>query len=93
MEQSLNIQNIFSGIRDLIKFYWFTPQVLCHVSVHGFNNLRIINTLLRSTMLDSGFNALVLANINQKIIHTIEMGIFINKNLYLYNNKLCNVYY
>ena len=44
-------------------------------------------------MLDSRFNALVLANINQKIIHTIEMGIFINKNLYLYNNKLCNVYY
>ena len=27
------------------------------------------------------------------IIHTIEIGIFINKNLYLYNNKLCNVYY
>ena len=49
--------------------------------------------LLRSTMLDSRFNALVLANINKKIIHTIEMGIFINKNLYLYNNKLCNVYY
>ena len=44
-------------------------------------------------MLDSRLNALVLANINQKIIHTIEMGIFINKNLYLYNNKLCNVYY
>ena len=42
-------------------------------------------------MLDSRFNVLVLANINQKIIHTIEMGIF--KNLYLYNNKLCNVYY
>ena len=40
-------------------------------------------------MLDSRLNALVLANINQKIIHTIEMG----KNLYLYNNKLCNVYY
>ena len=32
-------------------------------------------------MLDSRLNALVLANINQKIIHTIEMGIFINKNL------------
>ena len=44
-------------------------------------------------MLDSRLNALVLANINQQIIHTIEMGIFINKNLYLYNNKLCNVYY
>ena len=44
-------------------------------------------------MLDSRFNGLVLANINQKIIHTIEMGIFINKNLYLYNNKLCNDYY
>ena len=44
-------------------------------------------------MLDSRFNALVLANFNKKIIHTIEMGIFINKNLYLYNNKLCNVYY
>ena len=44
-------------------------------------------------MLDSRFNALVLENFNQKIIHTIEMGIFINKNLYLYNNKLCNVYY
>ena len=44
-------------------------------------------------MLDSRLNALVLSNINQKIIHTIEMGIFINKNLYLYNNKLCNVYY
>ena len=44
-------------------------------------------------MLDSRLNVLVLANINQKIIHTIEMGIFINKNLYLYNNKLCNVYY
>ena len=44
-------------------------------------------------MLDSRLNALVLGNINQKIIHTIEMGIFINKNLYLYNNKLCNVYY
>ena len=44
-------------------------------------------------MLDSRLNAFVLANINQKIIHTIEMGIFINKNLYLYNNKLCNVYY
>ena len=44
-------------------------------------------------MLDSRLNALVLANINQNIIHTIEMGIFINKNLYLYNNKLCNVYY
>ena len=44
-------------------------------------------------MLNSKFNALVLANINKKIIHTIEMGIFINKNLYLYNNKLCNVYY
>ena len=45
-------------------------------------------------MLDSRLNALVcMANINQKIIHTIEMGIFINKNLYLYNNKLCNVYY
>ena len=44
-------------------------------------------------MLDSRFNALVLAHFNQKIIHTIEMGIFINKNLYLYNNRLCNVYY
>ena len=44
-------------------------------------------------MLDSRCNALVLANVNQKIIHTIEMGIFINKNLYLYNNKLCNIYY
>ena len=44
-------------------------------------------------MLDSRLNALVLANINQKIMHTIEMCIFINKNLYLYNNKLCNVYY
>ena len=36
-------------------------------------------------MLYSRLNALVLANINQKIIHTIEMGI--------YNNKLCNVNY
>ena len=44
-------------------------------------------------MLDSRINALLLANINKKIMHTIEMGIFINKNLYLYNNKLCNVYY
>ena len=44
-------------------------------------------------MLDSRFNALVLAIVNQKIIYTIEMGIFINKNLYLYNNKLCNIYY
>ena len=44
-------------------------------------------------MLDSRLNALVLANINQKLIHTIEMDIFINKNLYLYNNKLSNVYY
>ena len=44
-------------------------------------------------MLDSKCNALVLANINQKIIHTIEMDIIINKNLYLYNNKLFNVYY
>ena len=44
-------------------------------------------------MLASRLNALLLANINQQIIHTIEMGIFINKNLYLYNNKLCNVYY
>ena len=44
-------------------------------------------------MLDSRFNALVLTNFNQKIIHTIEMGIFINNNLYLYNNELCNVYY
>ena len=44
-------------------------------------------------MLDSRFYALVLANVNQKIIHPIEMGIFINKNLYLYNNKLCNIYY
>ena len=44
-------------------------------------------------MLDSRLNALLLDNINQKIIHTIEMGIFINKNLYSYNNKLCNVYY
>ena len=44
-------------------------------------------------MLDSRLNALVLDNINQQIIHTIEMGIFINRNLYLYNNKLCNVYY
>ena len=44
-------------------------------------------------MLDSRLNTLVLANINQKIIHTIEMGRFINKNLYSYNNKLCNVYY
>ena len=33
-------------------------------------------------MLDSRFNVIVLANINQQIIHTIEMG-----------NKLCNVYY
>ena len=40
-------------------------------------------------MLDSRLNELVLANINQKI----EMDIFINKNLYLYNNKLFNVYY
>ena len=44
-------------------------------------------------MLDIRLNALVLANFNQKIIYTIEMGIFINKNLYLYNNKKCNVYY
>ena len=44
-------------------------------------------------MLDSRVNALLLANINQKIIHTIEMDIFINKNLYLHNNKLFNVYY
>ena len=44
-------------------------------------------------MLKSSFSALVLANFNQKVIHAIEMGIFINKNLYLYNNKLCNVYY
>ena len=43
-------------------------------------------------MLDSRFNAL-LQNFNQQIIHTIDMGIFISKNLYLYNNKLCNVYY
>ena len=34
-------------------------------------------------MLDSRFNALVLENINQKIIHTIENGIFINK-IYIY---------
>ena len=88
MEQSSKIKKIFSGIRDLIKFYWFAPQFL-----RGFSKLRIINTLLRSTMLDSRLNALVLANINQNIIHTIEMGIFINNNLYLYNNKLCNVYY
>ena len=33
MEQSLKIQKIFSGINDLITFYWFAPQVLCHVSV------------------------------------------------------------
>ena len=32
-EQSPKIQKIFSGIRDFIKFYWFTLQVLCHVSV------------------------------------------------------------
>ena len=44
-------------------------------------------------MLDSRVIALVLANINHKIIHTIEMDIFIYKNLYLYNNKLFNVYY
>ena len=44
-------------------------------------------------MLDSRLNALLLANINHKIIHTIEMDIFINKNLFLYNNKLFNVYY
>ena len=44
-------------------------------------------------MLDSRLNSLILANINKKIIHTIEIDIFINKNLYLYNNKLCNVYY
>ena len=43
-------------------------------------------------MLDSRLNALVLANINHKIIHTIEMGIFINKNLYLYNNKLVFIF-
>ena len=48
--------------------------------------------LLQSSILDSRCNALVLANINQKIIQTIEMDIFINKNLYLYN-KLFNVYY
>ena len=33
MEQSPKIQQIFSGIRDFIKFYWFAPQVLCHVIV------------------------------------------------------------
>ena len=44
-------------------------------------------------MLDSRLNALLLANINQKIIYTIKMDIFINKNLYLSNNTVCNVYY
>ena len=44
-------------------------------------------------MLASIFNALVMANVNQKIIHTIKMDIFININLYLYNNKLFNIYY
>ena len=44
-------------------------------------------------MLDSIFNALVMANVNQKIIHTIKMDIFINIILYLYNNKLFNIYY
>ena len=44
-------------------------------------------------MLASIFNALVMANVNQKIIHTIKIDIFININLYLYNNKLFNIYY
>ena len=45
-------------------------------------------------MLDSRLNALVLANISQKKFTQLRwVGIFINKNLYLYNNKLCNVYY
>ena len=44
-------------------------------------------------MLDSRYNALVMAYVNQQIIHTIEMDIFININLYLYNNKLFNIYY
>ena len=44
-------------------------------------------------MLASICNALVMANVNQKIIHTIKMDIFININLYLYNNKLFNIYY
>ena len=60
MEQYPKIQKIFSGIRYLIKLYWFTPQVLCHVSVDLVITklkLRIINTLLRSTMLDSRLNA------------------------------------
>ena len=33
MEQSPKIQKICSGIRDLITFYWFAPQVQCHVRV------------------------------------------------------------
>ena len=37
MEQSPKIQKIFSGIIDLIKLYWFAPQVLYHVSVELIN--------------------------------------------------------
>ena len=38
MEQSPKIQKIFSGIIDLIKFYWFAHQVLYHISVDLVRN-------------------------------------------------------
>ena len=44
-------------------------------------------------MLESRLNALVFENILQEKIHQIEMDIFINKKIYLYNNKLCNILY
>ena len=58
---------------------------MCHDSVYLVNtNTKYVITVYRPyTMLDSRLNALVLANIDQQIIDTIEMDIFTNKNLYL----------
>ena len=42
MEQSPKIQKIFSGIIDLIKFYWFAPQFLYHISVDLVRNNKYV---------------------------------------------------
>ena len=83
IEQPPEIHKMFPGIIELIKLLLVRPSssVSCE---RGFSKLRTIKTWLRSTMLDSRLNAIVLANIPQETIHTINidtlMDIFINTN-------------
>ena len=79
MEQPPEIQKMFPVIIELIKLLLVFPSSTVSYE-RRFSKLRTIKMWLRSTMLESRLNALVLANIQQETIHIIDMDIFINKN-------------